>query len=188
MPDNMPLDCICLDCTQTCTTHVQVHTPIFFQHAPDVVLKVTNSSINASQVPEPSKDGTVIPRPRAGNATDVGNWRTICLLNVCNKMIEKICPPPQLQDHLQSENIISQYQYGFIPRLTTGDSIYGLVLELYTARNKSQQSAVVILNMRKAFDTVNHSILLEKLSSLNIDARTDKLKCCLDKRISHNLE
>ena len=74
----------------------------------------------------------------------------------------------QLMDHLLQEAIIDKNQSGFMPGRCTGDAVFSLLKDLYTARNNGQRSAVDLLDMRKAFDTVDHMLLLRKLEGFNL--------------------
>ena len=138
-----------------------------FQHVPISVEKIINSTIELGAVPMDWKVGTIVPLPKAGSASDVSNWRPICLLNMCNKMTEKVIHK-ELMDYLVRENLLTPKQSGFIPGKCTGDAIYGLMMEIYNARNKGHRSAVVFLNLRKAFDTVDHLLLLQKLAAYGL--------------------
>ena len=134
---------------------------------PELAVSLLNSSMNTSKVPSPWKVGTVIPLPKAGDSSKVGNWRPICLLDIHSKLTEKVVHQ-QLITHLLENKIISEQQFGFIPGRSTGDAIFGLCNELYKARNKGERSAVVFLDLKKAFDTVDRTILMKKLSSFNV--------------------
>ena len=100
-----------------------------FTSLPQVAVAIINSTISLKKVPDVWKTGTVVPLPKAGQSTDVSNWRPICILNACNKLTEKVVHQ-QLLNHLIRENIISRYQSGFMPGRCTGDAIYGLLMEI----------------------------------------------------------
>ena len=135
---------------------------------PGLAVRMINTSLSTMQIPDVWKTGTIIPLPKSGSLVKVSNWRPICLLNCVSKIAEKTVHK-QLLDYMIANNIIADEQAGFVPGRSTGDSIFGLVNHLYSAMNKQERSAVVFLDLRKAFDTVDHSILLQKLRHYGID-------------------
>ena len=149
---------------------------------PNITTKMYNSSIDTRMFPKCWRLGRIIPLPKAGDPSKVGNWRPVCLLNACSKVAEKILHQ-QLLRHLLLHNHLSTRQYGFIPGRSTTDAVYGLVMDLYNGLNKGMPSAVVFLDLRKAFDTVKHSILEMKLFNYGVSGNTlEWIQCYLRER------
>ena len=119
------------------------------------------------EFPDEWKLGKVIPLPKSGNLNQVGNWRPVCILSLFSKLCEKIIHR-QMMDHLLYHDHLSTQQYGFIPGRGTKDAIFGLTNDLYEAMNKGLPSAVVFFDLRKAFDTVDHTILMSKLKNMGL--------------------
>ena len=137
----------------------------FLSLKPEFLVKVVNSSIDKMEFPASCKNAKVIPLPKSGDLFNVSNWRPVSQLNCYSKLIESVIHK-QLMCYLLSHNIISENQFGFMPQRSTADAIYGLCQYAYECRNRGEIVAIVFLDLKKAFDTVNHFLLLKELSSI----------------------
>jgi hypothetical protein len=90
------------------------------------------------------------------NAIDMKNFRPICLLNVCYKIITKV-----LNNRLASciTNVISDSQYGFIKNRYTMDGVISLNEILHEVKRKNQSGVVLKIDFEKAYDKVNWHFL-----------------------------
>ena len=132
-----------------------------------LISKVTymfNLSIQSSTFPKMWKLASVIPIPKAGNLTNVKNYRPISLLPLPGKILEKLIHC-QLSNYLETESLLSEDQYGF----RKGRSTIHSVAQLVNYVNKKMPTLAVYVDFKKALDCVQHPALLDKLSSLNVD-------------------
>ena len=74
--------------------------------------------------------------------------------------------------YIITENIITPNQYGFMPGNTTVDCLVDLVEAISTTLDHSDYAVTIFLDLSKAFDTVNHSILLSKLTYYGVNPIT----------------
>ena len=95
------------------------------------------------------------------------NYRPISLLSVFSKIYEKIVKI-RLIAFLNNYNILSNNQYGFRQNCSTIHAIYDLVYNIETYKDANNYVAVIFLDLKKAFDSVNHNTLINKLYSLGI--------------------
>jgi len=87
-----------------------------------------------------------------------------CLLSLkLLKVVKK-----RLLNFLLKYNLLYKHQYGFRPKSGLANTIFGLVNDIQTALDSGRISAGVFLDISKAFDTVDHNILLEKLQKYGI--------------------
>ena len=95
------------------------------------------------------------------------------MLNVFSKLTEKLIHE-QLMKFLLENSLIADNQFGFMPNRSTTDAILGKTTVLYNARNKREYAATLYLDLRKAFDTVDHALLLIKLKGFGLSENTLK--------------
>ena len=110
----------------------------------------------------------VIPVYKSGDTDDVSNYRPISLLPILSKVLEKIIAN-QLNEFLDKNNLISISQHGFRPKLSTETALLKLSDKIYDNIDNRKVSILLLLDLSKAFDSVNHAILLEKCKLMNID-------------------
>ena len=126
-----------------------------------------NHSFATGTVPKQFKLAKVIPIHKNGSVFAVSNYRPISLLSNFNKIIEKLMYN-RLINYLGKLSIISDNQFGFRSKHST---IHALLLptdKIQKAIDKGTYSCGIFLDLCKAFDTVNHNILLTKLEYYGI--------------------
>jgi hypothetical protein len=105
------------------------------------------------------KYSIIKPLYKKGNKKDVSSYRPISLLTSCSKILEKVMQT-KLLDHLHKNNIISKEQYGFQMGFTTENAVYKLINEVLNALNNKQLVGGIFCDLAKAFDFVDHDILI----------------------------
>ena len=90
------------------------------------------------------------------------NYRPISILPCFSKLIEK-CIFNRVYQFLSTNNILSNSQYGFRKNHCTGHALIDLQDTIVTAINKNNFVLGIFMDLSKAFDIVNHKILLYKL-------------------------
>ena len=124
-----------------------------------------NKSLFSGVVPSEWKLANISPIPKKSSVHDVSNYRPISLLSLVSKVFER-CIYNRLIDHVHQQ--IYELQYGFLRgRSTTSQMLY-ICNELLDVLEKRGQVDVVYLDFAKAFDKVNHDLLLVKLYNFGI--------------------
>ena len=112
--------------------------------------------------PESWKTATVIPLKKDGDKSDVGNLRPISLLPLPGKLLERVIHT-NLMPFFTENNLICDQQGGFRPGHSTIKKIADLTDDIYNAMNIKEVPVAVFIDFKKAFDTIDHTILLNKL-------------------------
>ena len=128
---------------------------------------IFTQSLLTGIVPSKFKIAKVIPLFKSGDCLDMSNYRPISLLSTFSKILEKLVYN-RLYSFLDSNNLISQQQFGFRSKHSTSHPMTLLLNKVSSASNAKKHSIVIFCDLKKAFDTCNHSLLLKKLSNLGI--------------------
>jgi len=121
-----------------------------------------NHSFNLGMFPDCLKIAKVIPIFKQGDKTDIGNYRPISILSTFSKILEKlICK--RTHSFLDKNSVIIPTQHGFQLAYSTTHAMLDILTASLDKINLNQCSALLLLDLRKAFDTVSHDLLLKKL-------------------------
>ena len=134
-----------------------------------VIRLVTNQSLVTGIFPKQLKKAVVIPIYKGKNSdpNDFGNYRPISLLPTLSKIIEKIVQK-QLYEYMDSNNLFSNSQYGFRKNHATEYAAMEFVDKIGETMNNKQTPFAIFIDLSKAFDTLDHHILLQKLTYYGI--------------------
>ena len=141
---------------------------------PDGVLDALSTAINESWAqgvfPACLKSALVIPLFKGGDSKVPSNFRPISLLPTLSKVIEKLVKK-RIWNYLQLFNVITAKQFGFQASKGTHDAIFDFLERVYFGVNRGDASAAVFCDLSKAFDCVDHGILLRKMERYGFRGR-----------------
>ena len=126
-----------------------------------------NQILRTGIYPDKLKIGKVIPIHK-GKSTEIpNNYRPITLLSCINKIIEKIIYK-RIYLFLEKKNIFHENQFGFRRYYSTSLALINVVEEIRECIDDKKMMIGLFLDLTKAFDLVNHKILLKKLNHCGI--------------------
>lgn len=133
-----------------------------------------NQSIEENLFPDVLKIASVIPIHKGGSPTEANNYRPISILPCISKIFEKLLKN-QLQNYLEQSGLISQDQFGFRHQKNTEDAIVSCTREVVEGFQRGDYSFAHFYDLHKAFDTLSHDILIDKLKKYGVGERSTKL-------------
>ena len=126
-----------------------------------------NCSLGTNIFPSNWKMGKVIPLPKTKEREYVTNWRPISLLSLPGKLLEKLVHK-QLYSHLKKYNLLSDKQHGFTSGKSTATALQDFMMFVCYSINTSNVCSGTFIDLSKAFDSLNHNLLLYKLRDFGI--------------------
>ena len=130
-------------------------------------------SLEKGIFPEALKTSRTVPIFKGGDNLNMDNYRPISLINTFSKILEKMVAI-KLSNHLDINKLLHQHQYGFQAKKSTEHHLLHVTNKIGNALNNGEFCIGIFLDFKKAFDTVSHSILLDKLKAFGVTGVTHK--------------
>ena len=144
--------------------------------------KIFNLALKSGIYPNKLKIAKVVPVYKKGVSTLVSNYRPISILNTINKIFEKILHI-RLTKFIEDSNLLYKYQFGFRKNHSTELALIEIVDQIRLSLDNNNMTCGIFIDLSKAFDTVNHDILIGKLEHYGIRGKAlDLIRSYLNDR------
>lgn len=149
---------------------------------PLILTAIINLCFISANVPDLWKIAKVRALHKSGCLTNPSNYRPISVLPLISKIMEKIVYK-KLFEYLTENKLLSKFQFGFRCAHSCTDALLSIIYDIYKNLNNMDKVCVITIDIRKAFDSVNHKLLLKKLQNIGCDQQSIQwFKSYLDSR------
>jgi hypothetical protein len=128
----------------------------------EIITHLINSSLQSNVVPTQWKQADIVPIPKINKPTEPSDFRPVALTSVLCKILERILTK-YIIEHTQNLWRNSD-QFGFLPNKSTSDAVIKVIEDWSEATDKQEEIHAVFFDFSKAFDLVDHDILLNKIN------------------------
>lgn len=137
---------------------------------------VFNEIAVTGEWPDCLKTARITPVFKSGDEKDPSNYRPISCLSVLDKVIEKLLVN-RIVNFIEQHNIMYTHQYGFRKGMSTLSATCDLTEDIYDSLDKREIVGALFIDLKKAFDTIDHALLLEKIEVYGIRGVAKALIC-----------
>ena len=127
-----------------------------------------NASFHTGIFPHVFKITRVTPIHKKGDKSSPLNYRPISITHNISKIFEKLILM-QITEYLSSNNLLNDYQFGFRKGRSTSDALLCLTEKIYENIERKESSLLLLLDLTKAFDSIDHDILIKKMKMMGIE-------------------
>ena len=124
-------------------------------------------SFDSGELPSAWKKAVIKPIFKKGSRHELGNYRPVSLTSIVSKIMESIMKK-EIMDHLLSQGLLSECQFGFIPGRSCESQMLFCLDKWSEYLDKGQAVDIIYTDFRKAFDAVPHQRLLNKLEAYGL--------------------
>ena len=128
---------------------------------------IFNKSMTEGRFPDKMKSADTVPLYKSKESYIVDNYQPISLLITVSKILKKLMHK-RVYDHLDKNGLIYNSQYGFCPRHSCENAVSELLSVIMKGHENNKSTVAVFLDLSKAFDTLSHTVLLNKLERYGI--------------------
>jgi hypothetical protein len=130
------------------------------------ITKIINLSLSTGVCPDHFKSSLVLPHLKKANLDkeELSNYRPISHLSFLSKLTERIVKT-RLTNHLSSNALLNSFQSAYTKFHSTESTLLAVNDHIINAIGEQKVTALCLLDLSAAFDTIDHSILIERLTS-----------------------
>ncbi|CAM5157187.1 unnamed protein product [Eretmochelys imbricata] len=143
---------------------------------------IFEKSWKMGDIPEDWKRANIMSIYKKGNKDNLGNYRPVSLTSAIGKIMEQIIKQ-SICKHLEDKKVINNSHHGFVKNKSCQTNLIAFFDRVTSLVDRGEAVDVVYLDFSKAFGTVSHNLLINKLGKYNLDGATTRwVHNCLENR------
>lgn len=144
----------------------------------DIILEpliyLINLSLSNGTFPEILKISKVVPLYKKGSRNDINNYRPIALQSIFSKLFEMVIYN-RFINFININTLLNSAQHGFRKNKSTTTANFNFIKRIYDSLDSNLKTVAICYDFSKAFDCINHNLLLYKLNKMGINGIANNL-------------